>query len=450
MQTIEQYGQIGVLGYGVTGQSVVRFLERRGITPQVFDTRSAESLALPALPDLQFHWGVTTLAQLQVDTLIVSPGLDWGSCLLKSAPPRVTLRSDIDLFFDVVEQPVVGVTGTNGKSTVTSLVGHLLQSAGIDCRVGGNLGEAALDLIDDAADSYVLELSSFQLERTQQQRFAAATILNISEDHLDKHGSFEAYRQAKQRIFTNCALAVANRSDPATTPVRQPRHLVTFGLDAPVEATDYGICQVDGASWLCVGAEAFMPVTDLPLQGTHNVANALAACALASPWLQPAQCVAGLHSFTGLTHRFELVARHQGVQFIDDSKATNVGAAVAALDGFDPDASVVLLGGGDAKGADLMPMVTSMRGRVKQLLAVGQDGAALVAMAQEHGIKAQYCDSFEQAVERGCLACSAGDTLLLSPGCASIDMFPNFKVRGETFARLVRQFIETQAGGGVN
>lgn len=439
------YGKVAVLGLGVTGQSVVRFLQARGHAPEVLDTRSAEALDLSALPDLPVQAGVTSLASLKVDTLVVSPGISWDSCLVRSIPGHVRVLSDIDLFFDAVTQPVIGITGTNGKSTVTSLVGHLLQQSGLDYRVGGNLGQAALDLVDEQAEGYVLELSSFQLERTTSMRFAAATILNISEDHLDKHGSLSAYIDAKQRIYTRCDLAVAKRDDEATLPVQPTGSLVTFALTAPGSDTQWGLCQRDQVTWLCRGADLLIKAADLPLAGAHNIENVLAACALVRPWLNLKQMAAALHSFSGLAHRFETVAQGHGIEAINDSKATNVGAAVSALQGFTPLGQVVLVGGGDAKGADLAPYVKAMQGRVKLLVAVGQDGAALTDLACAQGIDARYFTDFSDAVTAGFNACSAGDTLLLSPGCASIDMFDSFKARGDAFTQLVIQLMQQEA-----
>ena len=444
----QRSGQFGVLGLGITGQSVVRYLLRNGVIPTVYDTRNHTDVGVELAPEVPIQWQVESLADCAVDTLIISPGLDWNSALMRSIPESVEVLSDIDLFFEAVEKPVIGVTGTNGKSTVTSLVEHLLCNAGIKCKAGGNLGHAALDLLQQEADSYVLELSSFQLERTSLLRFATSSMLNLSEDHLDKHSDLAAYRMAKQRIYSQCDLAVFNRGDLSTFPDGEVTERISFGLDIPANDSDFGIRRIEDRDWLCLGNLAFCAVDDLSIQGSHNVANALAACALTSPWLSTDQYQKGLATFTGLAHRFEVVAEHHGVRFVNDSKATNVGAAVAALDGFAHSKTVVLLGGGDAKGADLEPFVLAMKGKVKMLVATGQDGGQLVKLAQAADITAQYCAEFADAVNLAYDSCEPGDTLLMSPGCASIDSFPNFKVRGETFAHLVHQRLDPAIAEG--
>ncbi|MEM7096898.1 MAG: UDP-N-acetylmuramoyl-L-alanine--D-glutamate ligase [Pseudomonadota bacterium] len=431
------YGKVGVLGYGLTGQSVVRHLLSQNIEPLVLDTRSADQLKANTAR-VELRTGVTSLRDLDLDTLVVSPGIDWRGCLMQTLPGHVAILSDIDLFFHQANRPVLGITGTNGKSTVTSLAGHFLNQRGLTFKVGGNLGEAALDLLDDQADGYVLELSSFQLERSGKLPLAAATILNITEDHLDKHGSLDDYSQAKQRIYHHTDYAVVNRADPRTSPASDVTVIASFGLDAPTGPDDWGLID----QTIYAGANPVCDAASLSLKGAHNLVNAMAAGALVNRFVSHDAVAPMLTNFTGLAHRFETVATINGVTCINDSKATNVGATIAALEGFAKDGKVVLVGGGDAKGADFGPLVEVMQGRVKYLSTIGQDGGAMVQVAAEKNIQGAYADTLEQAVADAFAQCTAGDTLLLSPACASIDMFANFAQRGEQFAQAVRALGE--------
>lgn len=426
---------VAVLGYGVTGRSVVRHLRRCGRPVLVLDTRAAPADA--GSLDFDCMWQVTRWPGLQVEYAVVSPGLSLDSCLVRSARAAgVILRSDIDLFFDAVRAPVIGITGTNGKSTVTALVGHILECGGFDTGVGGNLGDAALDLLDDRRDYYVLELSSFQLERSGALGVAAAVLLNVSQDHLDEHGDMASYTAAKQRIFDVAERCVFNRGDPATRPAGDA---VSFGLDAPSRPKDWGVLEGDDGPQLGRGEDMLCAIGDLPLKGGHNVANMLAACALVDGLVKDATLVAGLATFAGLEHRFVEVAVVDGVVYVNDSKATNVGATAAALEGLDPVPRVILIGGGDAKGADLAPLADLLKSRVRHVVALGKDGAALTRVAADAGVEAELCDDIARAVARAAAVARPGDMVLLSPACSSLDMFENYADRGNQFARAVHR-----------
>lgn len=427
--------RVGVIGYGVTGKSVVAHLLRQGKTPVVIDTR-------PEPDDFntrgEHFFAVDRWPEAELCDAVLSPGLAMDAPLVQSALEHgVELCSDIDLFFDRVQQPVIGVTGTNGKSTVVSLAGHLLASAGYRVAVGGNLGTAALDLLIDPQDIYVLELSSFQLERSREHAYAVAVILNISEDHADQHGGMDAYVEAKHRIYSAALKKVLNRDDA----VAQPRDLTvstdntSFGQQA--SATGWGVL-VDGShTYIAHGEQRVADVADLSLSGLHNHLNVAATCALVEDWLTHEQIAAGLKSFTGLAHRFETIAESSGVRFVNDSKATNVGATEAALAGFDMPGSVVLIAGGDAKGADLTPLVAPLRAVVDRVLAIGRDAEQVLQVAHAAGVQAQRCADLQVAVEAAFNHAVAGQTVLLSPACASLDMFTNYAARGDEFRQAV-------------
>ena len=427
-----------VLGFGVTGESVVRHLLREGVEPVVMDTRSARTNQFDGV---DFRWNVQQWPGTQVDYAVVSPGLDMDAALVRGAADAgVPLLSDIDLFFEAVNEPVIGITGTNGKSTVTSLAGHLLNTSGTSCGVGGNLGLAALDTLDEKHACYVLELSSFQLERSREHPFHAATVLNVTEDHLDKHGDMESYAASKQRIYSRSQRCVYNRADALTQPAGD-RHnsdaVVSFGCDLPPSERDWGIAQDVDERWVVHGHSRVCTAAQFPLPGAHNELNMLAACALVDGLVQADQLVAGLNAYEGLPHRFAHVAELAGVVYINDSKATNLGATLAALEGMPCNNQVLLIAGGDAKGVDLTALGAQLPGRVRQVFSLGKDSAQLQRIAQDCDIPALHCQSLTQAVRSAANEASCGDTVLLSPACASLDMFDNYMQRGEQFAQAV-------------
>ena len=434
-----------IVGLGITGLSCVRHFVRNGegANLTVVDTRPAPpglDVLQAEYPEVAVLTGVSELDFTAVNRLVVSPGVALDDDLLAGRPPEVQVVSDIDLFCEAVTAPVIAVTGTNGKSTVTALVGHLLNAAGVRARVGGNLGEAALDLLLENAEVYVLELSSFQLERLASHHFAAATILNVTEDHLDRHGDMAAYIAAKQRIYRDCALAVAHRGEPATYPETNCA-TTSFGADVP-EAGEWGIVEAGEERWLAYGDEAIVASSALPIAGAHNELNALAAMALAGAMGASNAAMAGaLSSFTGLPHRCQRVSELGGVCYINDSKATNVGATCAALVGLGEtrrgDAPhIVLIAGGDGKGADFSPLAEVVARFAKAVVLIGRDGPQLAAALGDR-VRQHSAASMAEAVALAADIATAGDLVLLSPACASFDMYDNFSARGEDFSRCV-------------
>jgi UDP-N-acetylmuramoylalanine--D-glutamate ligase len=350
------------------------------------------------------------------------------------------VASDVDLFCQAARAPIYAVTGTNGKSTVTALTGHLLQRLGHSPGVGGNLGEPALDLLSDDRDCYVLELSSFQLERMGNQRFRGAAILNVSDDHLDRHGTFEAYAASKQRIFAGAERAVANRADPHTFPAGHVPELVTFGGDRPAPG-HWGLDTRAGGTALLHGEQPVLLAAELPLAGIHNALNVLAAFALVADADAPDRhLAAAVAGFRGLPHRCQKVGELRGVSFVDDSKATNVGAALAALAGLggDHEPRLILIAGGDGKGADFSVLAAAVRRSVKAVVLLGRD-APLLARALEGTAPIARVDDMPQAVGAAMQAAKPGDTVLLSPACASTDLYRDYTERGSRFAAAARE-----------
>ena len=437
-----------VVGLGVTGMSCLRHLDGRDELV-VVDTREnppglAEARA--AWPEVEYRLGAREFDPRGLDRAILSPGIASGSPMGRQVlGSGLPVTSDIDLFFAAVREPVFAVTGTNGKSTVTSLVGHLLAAAGARPGVGGNLGLAALDAIGPDRDCYVLELSSFQLERMGGARLRAATVLNVSGDHLDRHGSMNGYAAAKQRIYEGAERAVANRDDPLTSPPSgNPGELITFGGDAPGPG-QWGIRTRGGKRVLALGERTLLEASRLSLPGRHNELNALAALAMVhggefrgeEAGLGPA-----LAGFQGLAHRCEIIASAGAVTYVNDSKATNVGAALAALSGLgDGPGSVVLIAGGDGKGADFAVLGDAIAQRARHLVVLGADGPA-VERAVGGRVPVSRARNMGEAVRQAAAAAEPGDTVLLSPACASFDMFENFEARGVAFATAVAELSE--------
>ena len=432
-----------IIGTGVTGLSCLRHLAGRDRL-LVLDTREAPANAEAAraiYPEAEFRFGAHACRTgfEGVDRVVVSPGIGLDHELVRRARlAGARIDSDIDLFCQAVDAPVYAITGTNGKSTVTALAGHLLSGVGSNPGVGGNLGEAALDLLRTPRDCYVLELSSFQLERMGAYPFRAATVLNVTEDHLDRHGSLAAYAAAKRRIYTSAERVVANRADPLTLPERADAPVVTFGLDVPGTG-DWGVVERGGRAMIARGDEAVVALDELPLAGSHNVLNVLAACALvADDAIAPAALAEPIRSFRGLPHRCEPVARKHGVDYVDDSKATNVGAALAALAGLG-DARrrhIVLIAGGDGKGADFSPLAEPVGRFVKAVVLMGRDAPALNRVLADCAPIVHVAD-MNAAVAAAAAAAAPGDLVLLSPACASLDMFRNYEHRGRAFAEAV-------------
>ncbi len=434
-----------VVGLGESGYSVVRFLVRRGVTPVVADSRDAPPM-LERLrrehPTVEVHLGAFDAAMFErFGRVVVSPGVATREPALRAAVAAgAEVLGDVELFAALADAPVIAVTGSNGKSTVTALLGELLAAAGRDVRVGGNIGVPVLDLLADTPpDFYALELSSFQLETTSSLATTAAVVLNVSPDHLDRYDSVADYGRAKARIYTNCRACVVNRDDPVAghlAPNGNTRH-IAFGLGAPEHEDDFGlVTDARGRRQLCHGERRLLPLDALRLEGGHNAANVLAALALVhAAGVELDRAVLDrARDFGGLPHRMERVAEHAGVRWINDSKGTNVGATCAAIEG--TDAPMVLIAGGVGKGADFSPLAAAAFGRVTHAIVLGADRAAIAA-ALAPVLPVSEAASLADAVSQAASLAAPGSVVLFSPACASFDMFRNFEHRGDVFRALV-------------
>ena len=434
----------GVVGLGATGLSCIRYLRQQGYEVTAFDSRTEPprmrevSVQYPDVPLRLGHLDAGQFSDLGL--LAVSPGLSLRHpALLAAAAQGIEIVGDVELFARVVPCPVIAITGANGKSTVTTLVGELCREAGIRSVVAGNIGFPVLDALVHAAstDVFVLELSSFQLETTTSLNARAATVLNITPDHMDRYDSLEDYAAAKARVFAGAGLMVLNADDERVRAMARPgRASCQFSLSTPAGPEDYGILQKNGSAWLAVGDTPLVSVDALRLQGAHNWANVLAALALVSALgLKPQQAAAAACGFGGLRHRAELVADVDGVRWINDSKGTNVGATAAALQGMS--GPVILLAGGEGKGADFTALRSAVTGHVRTLVLFGRD-AALLAQALGDLCPVRMAADLGSAISTAHSLAQPGDCVLLSPACASFDMFRNFEHRGDEFCRLVR------------
>ncbi|WP_437889042.1 UDP-N-acetylmuramoyl-L-alanine--D-glutamate ligase [Phytobacter sp. V91] len=429
--------KVVIIGLGLTGLSCVDFFRARGVTPKVMDTRTSPP-GLDKLPEeVERHLGsLNDDWLLSADLIVASPGIALANPSLSAAADEgVEIVGDIELFCREAQAPIVAITGSNGKSTVTTLVGEMAASAGMNVGVGGNIGLPALMLLDESRELYVLELSSFQLETTSSLQAKAATILNVTEDHMDRYPfGLQQYRAAKLRVYENASVCVVNADDGLTMPVRgADERCVSFGVDVG----DYHLNRQQGETWLRVKGEKVLNVKEMKLSGQHNYTNALAALALADAvGLPRASSLKALTTFTGLAHRFQLAFFHNGVRWINDSKATNVGSTEAALNGLHVEGTLHLLLGGDGKSADFSPLRRYLDGDKVRLYCFGRDGAELAALRPE--IAEQTAD-MEQAMRLIATRVHAGDMVLLSPACASLDQFKNFEQRGEVFTRLAEE-----------
>jgi len=443
-----------VLGLGDTGLAVARWVTRLGARVRVADTRQAPPRAAD-LKAAEMVTGVFDARLLQgVDLVCISPGLALSEPLVQEALARgVPLAGEIELFAWYLRGAmnpgrVVAVTGTNGKTTVSALTGHLLRTAGLDCEVAGNIGPAALEALMRRLDAasppavWVLELSSYQLETTWSLAPDAAAMLNLSEDHLDRYADLAEYGAAKARVFQGEGVQVLNRDDPRSAALALPgRRRISFGLDAPPGSEDFGVVSRSGRKWLVQGDADLIEAEALPLHGRHNAANALAAAALARAVGADREPIGeGLRTFRGLPHRLERVALRGGVAWYDDSKGTNVGATIAALRGLD--GGVVLIAGGDGKGQDFTPLAAPVAERARRVLLIGRDAQRIARALEPSGVPLELCDSLEQAVARAAACARPGDAVLLSPACASFDMFRDYRHRGEVFAAAVRSLAD--------
>lgn len=446
MQSINQQAQV-VVGLGKSGLSLVRFLARQGQRFAVADSREnpPELSALQRdYPQVDVHCGPLSAELLSAaQVLYVSPGLALSTPAIQAAiSSGVTVSGDIDLFAQHARAPIVAITGSNAKSTVTTLVGDMFTAAGLNVANGGNLGTPALDLLDDAIDVYVMELSSFQLETTSHLQARVAVCLNISEDHMDRYENVAGYIAAKQRVFNNAQTAVINRDDIASQPQKKPDVEISFGLSAPA-AGEFGLREQSGETYLAYGAQLLLPVNCLKIRGSHNYANALSALAIGSAMNLPmAAMLSALQNFPGLEHRCQWLRKVQGVDWYNDSKATNVGAALAAIEGLGADnaGKLVLIAGGDGKGADFSSLKEPVAQFCRAVIVLGRD-AERVAQALGGAVLIERVTSIEEAVQVAAQCAQAGDSVLLAPACASLDMFKSFEERGDVFAQAVEALL---------
>ncbi|MBG2913811.1 MULTISPECIES: UDP-N-acetylmuramoyl-L-alanine--D-glutamate ligase [Proteus] len=427
--------KVVVVGLGITGLSCVDFFIRQGVTPKVIDTRQKPG-GLDKLPaDVEYHTGSFHQAWLNdADLIISSPGIALSTPeLVEAANHGVEIVGDIELFCREAKAPIVAITGSNGKSTVTTLVGEMASADGIRVGVGGNIGVPALTLLTEPYDLYVLELSSFQLETTYSLQAAAATVLNISEDHMNRYPlGLEQYREAKLRIYDNAKTCVYNEDDTLTLPLAgKDNRCVSFG----VGQGDY---QLDNTNRILkVKGEKVLSMAEMYLSGQHNYTNALAALALADAvGISRKAATEVLKTYHGLAHRFQLVYSHQNVRWINDSKATNVGSTEAALRGLEVEGTLHLLLGGDGKSADFSSLLPYISGDNIRLYCFGQDGQALANLRPDVSL---LTVTMEEAIRALAPTVKSGDMVLLSPACASLDQFKCFEQRGDEFARLARE-----------
>ncbi len=436
--------RVVVVGMGRTGLSVARYLHRQGWRVAATDSRAEppERAALSAISDeLVLRAGGFDSSLLSDAQLVMaSPGVALNEPIFAAARDRgIEIVGDIELFARAVDAPVVGITGTNGKSTVTTLLGRMAERAGVRVRVGGNLGQPALDLLGRGpVDLYILELSSFQLETTQRLALKAAAVLNVTSDHLDRYASLADYAAAKARIFTHCDTAVINLDDPLVVAMQHatPRTF-TYSLQTAA-AADFSLATNPETHqpWLTRRGEVLLPAAAIKLAGLHNVANALAALALGEALRLPrAAMLEELQEFAGLPHRTEWVADVDAVRYLNDSKGTNVGATLAAVAGLD--GPLIVIAGGDGKRQDFAPLAAAFRGKVRLAVLIGRDAPTLAAVLADV-CEVQQAATLESAVGLAHDAAQAGDTVLLSPACASVDMFRDYAHRGSVFMSAVR------------
>ncbi len=455
-----EHKKVLVVGLGDTGLSMARWLDARGAVVAVADSRDNPPHAarlqaeLPGVP--LFTGKLREEVFRNADLLAVSPGVSLREPAVADALAHgVEVVGDVELFAQALRTQdlelrtrVLAITGSNGKSTVTEMVGAMCKKAGLHTVVAGNIGLPVLDALGDldqrgeTADVFVIELSSFQLETTHTLNPAAATVLNVTEDHMDRYNGMEDYAAAKERIFAGNGIQVLNREDRYSLAMAKPdRRVMTFGLDAPQKPEDWGLLDDENGPWLSQGGNRLMPLADLPLAGLHNAANALAALALCRAIDLPLQpLIEALREFKGLPHRVEKVAEINGVTFYDDSKGTNVGATVAALNGMP--CKVVLIAGGDGKGQDFGPLAPAVSAHARAVVLIGRDGPIIGAALAGCGVPLLSAANMEEAVILGFEQAQPGDAVLLSPACASFDMFRNYEHRAQVFIAAVKKLEE--------
>ncbi|GBG15363.1 UDP-N-acetylmuramoylalanine--D-glutamate ligase [Novimethylophilus kurashikiensis] len=440
-----------VLGLGETGLSALRWLKRQGARLSVADTRETPpglATLKAELPDATIHLGPFRREVFEAaDVIVASPGVPLAEPEIQAALKHGTpVVGDVELFaqYKLPQSKVIAITGANGKSTVTTLVGAMCEQAGLKTVVAGNIGLPVLDVLEPPADVYVLELSSFQLETTSSLHADAATVLNVTEDHMDRYDGMEDYAAAKARVFFGNGVQVLNREDEWSRSMALPgRSVVSFGTDAP-QGEGFGLIAHENTLWLGQGEQRLLDTAEMRITGLHNAANALAALALCRAiGLDMAPLLTALREFKGLPHRVEWVAEVDGVAYYDDSKGTNVGATCAAIAGLPR--KVVLIAGGDGKGQDFAPLREPVAQNARAVVLIGRDGPQIGKAVSEAGVPLLQAKTLEDAVQLASQVAQQGDAVLLSPACASFDMFRNYAHRAEVFVQAVRQLQKEAA-----
>ncbi|MEG0481587.1 MAG: UDP-N-acetylmuramoyl-L-alanine--D-glutamate ligase [Acinetobacter sp.] len=442
---IQRGGLKVVAGLGISGVSAVNFLHEQGYRVAVTDSREVPPGHDKIPAEVQTRFGqFDQELLLQAEEIIISPGLDPKLPEIQAAIAKgIPVISEIQILRRATDKPIVAITGSNAKSTVTTLIGLMAQNAGVKVAVGGNLGRPALDLTHDDPDVYILELSSFQLEATTNLAAEVAVVLNMSEDHLDRHGDMSGYHTAKHRIFQGVKKVVYNRDDSLTRPlVPDVTPMQSFGLNAP-DLNQYGILREDnGTIWLARGRERLLKSSEMYIQGTHNVANALACLALGEAIGLPRDTMLEtLKTFKGLEHRCEFVKEVHSVRYYNDSKGTNIGATLAALDGLGAaieaqGGKVAIILGGQGKGQDFTALRDSLQKYAKVAVLIGED-RPIIEKAIEGTTTLLHAESLQEAVALSQQHTHAHDVVLLSPACASFDMFTGYPERGQRFVEYV-------------
>lgn len=432
MQNQYQGKTITIIGLGTTGLSCVKFFADKQAQVRVIDTRANPAGADKLPKDIPLHTGSLNLEWLlSSDLIVISPGLALATPEIQTAlQAGVEVVGDIELFCREAKAPIIAITGSNGKSTVTTLVTEMAKAGGLKVGMGGNIGIPALSLLEDSYDLYVLELSSFQLETTYSLKAVAATVLNVTEDHMNRYVDLEDYRQAKLKIYHQAQYVVFNGEDPLTR-TDEMKSAVSFAE----EKADYWLKTENGQQYLMAKEDMILPCSEIKLTGRHNYMNALASIALAqAAGVNLAGIKTALLTFSGLDHRFQLAHVANDIRWINDSKATNVGSTVAALTGLHLKGRLHLLLGGDGKGADFSELQKLINQPHIYCYCFGQDGAELAKLS----VQSQLFDNMEQAMRAIAPQVRAGDMVLLSPACASLDQFSSFEKRGEEFTRLAK------------
>jgi UDP-N-acetylmuramoylalanine--D-glutamate ligase len=439
-----------VVGLGKTGLSIARYLHKKNQSFALFDTRKEA----PGTQECRAEFPKASLYLEQfpeellnkVTDIITSPGLSLETPFFKKAQEKgIAIYGDIECLAREITAPVVAITGTNGKSTVTTLVGEMAKAAGLKAAVAGNIGTPVLERVDDKQiyDLWVLELSSFQLDLTYSLKPKAATILNVTPDHLDRHHTLEAYKEAKQRIYHQAQTILYNRDDVATVPLTRyntAQNMRSFGKEAASSSNDWGLITKETQIYIAKGTQGVFPVDSLLIKGVHNWFNALAACALADAvGISMDAMISVLQSFSGLNHRCQWVRTVDKVDWINDSKGTNIGATISAINGIggSMQGKIVLIAGGQGKGADFYELSQPIGDFVRSIVLIGEDADKIEA-ALADVVPITRASSLDSAVVIAKKHAKPGDVVLLSPACASLDMFRDYNHRGEVFTSAVR------------